>query len=300
MVENPEKDNLEVYYQIYSRNPYPYASVDRIVLWALQGELEANAKNPSIKQYFQKLIESTNIDSDTHGILRTMLVFGDAYVRLVRNDKGDLERLHHLDPKNVEIKCDKEGKITEFAAKFDEEITSYSPENVLHFRWNPQKNTPYGTSIMKGLGPLVEREDKIMSDFLSALEKSTLGHPTNFDSERNLNELKTIPYMIAEYTQVPIGLLTMNVENEVAHELQMRDFEKLCQSIRDLIRNEIIEKIIKPETVRNGFEEIASIGWKRKEKPNLDEMKKIIEKAKWGIISLEEAKVQLGIKEYYV
>lgn len=299
MVENPEKDNLEVYDQVYSRNPLPYGAVDRIVLWALQGKVEAIAENSNIKQYFQKLIENLGLDLDIHSILRTMLVFGDAYARLVR-DKDDIVRLHHLDPKNVEIKCDKDGNVTEFDAKFGEEVIPYSPENVLHFRWNPQQSTPYGTSLMKGLEPLVEREHQIMSDFLVAFNASISGQPTSFDSERNLSELKTIPYIVAELTQVPVGLLTMKVENEVEYELQMRDFEKLCQSIRDLIRNEIIEKIIKPETIRKIFQETASIGWKRKEKPSLEETKRVLEKIKWGIISPEEAKKQLGLTEYYV
>ena len=42
MVKNPEKDNLDTYHYIFSRNPYPFASVNRIVSyikWLRVGEL---------------------------------------------------------------------------------------------------------------------------------------------------------------------------------------------------------------------------------------------------------------------
>lgn len=51
MVETPEKDNLDVYYQLYSRNPYPHASVERIVLWALHGKLEAIAEDSARAEF---------------------------------------------------------------------------------------------------------------------------------------------------------------------------------------------------------------------------------------------------------
>ena len=92
----------------------------------------------------------------------------------------------------------------------------------------------------------------------------------------------------------------MNIENEYLHNLQMKEFEKLCQSIRDLIRNEIVEKIIKPETERKGFREVASIGWKRKSKPNYNEVERLVKEYKLGNISPEEIKKQVGLTEYYV
>lgn len=300
MVENPERENLDKYFHMYSRNPYCHASVERIVLWALHGKLEAIAEDTGVKQHFQNLLEETNLDLDTYSILTTMLVFGDAYVRLVRNDEGDVVRLHHLSPRDVEIKCDEEGNVTEFIAKFGDNTFSYSPKDVLHFRWKPQPDTPYGISILKGLEPIVERESRIMSDFLRAFEAQTQGRTVAFDWERSLKELKAIPFIIAKHTQVPIGLLTMKIENEDLHELQMKEFEELCQNLRDVIRKEIMEKIIKPETERKGFREVASLGWKRKNKPTLHETERIIEKMRHGTISLEEARKQLGLTEYYV
>ena len=91
MVKNPESENLDTYYQIYSRTAYPHAAVHRIVYWALDGELEAIAEDESVKHYFQSLIEETNLDvQSAPSILRSMLVSGDAYVRLVRDDKGNI------------------------------------------------------------------------------------------------------------------------------------------------------------------------------------------------------------------
>lgn len=97
-----------------------------------------------------------------------------------------------------------------------------------------------------------------------------------------------------------LGLLTFEIKNEAIHELQMKEFEKVCQNLRDLIRNEIMEKIINPETERKGFREVASIGWKRKNKPTLKETKRILKQVEQGTISLEEARIQLGLTEYYV
>jgi len=296
MVENPEKDNFDTYHYIFSRNPYPFASVDRIVTWALQGRLEAIAEDEKVKTYFQNLLKKTRLDFlDTRSILRSMLVFGDAYARLVRDNEGDIVRLHYLSSRNVEIMCDDEGNETEYVWKIGNGTSSFSPKDVLHFRWKPQKDTPYGTSLMKGLERIVARDNQIKIDFLKALR----GQIKDFDSERSLEVLKTIPFLIAKHTQVPIGLLTMRVENELAHRLQMNEFERLCQTLRDLIRNEIIEKIIKPETERKGFQEIARIGWKRKDRPSLEEVERIIENMKRGVIPLEEAQKQLGLKDYY-
>jgi len=165
MVENPERENLDTYDYMYSRTAYPHASVERITLWTLDGELEAIANDVSVKQYFQNLIEETNLDVEhAYSVLRNMLIYGDAYVRLIRDEKGDIVRLHHLNPKIVEIECDESGKKISYATKLGDETRSYSPKDVLHFRWKPQQNSPYGTSILKGLEPLVTRNNKIMPD----------------------------------------------------------------------------------------------------------------------------------------
>ena len=117
---------------------------------------------------------------------------------------------------------------------------------------------------MKGLEPLVETESKITVGFLSELQAQTQGKTTNFDSDRNLRVLKSIPTLIAQHTGVPIGLLTLQeVDDE---RIKANDvFEReICQSIRDMLRSEITKKMIEPETTRKGFTETASLGWKRK------------------------------------
>lgn len=303
MVRNPEQDHLETYYWMVTRNPYPYASVDRIVLWALSGEVVAIAENPEIQEFFQNLLEKTNLDHDTHGILRNILVFGDAYVLLLRDTDGNIKGIRHLNPKSVEIVLNEDKTEKEFIVDYGEfggEKETYPSKDVLHFRWKPQPDSPYGFSLMKGLEPLVERERRIMDEFVKALHAQAQGKSVDFDSEENLRILKTIPYLFSQHTGVPIGLLTMKIENELAHKLQMDNFELMCQDLRDLLRNGIIEKVIKPETTRKGFHEVASIGWKRKSKVTAEDTKATMAELKLGLITIEEVKKRLGLTEYYV
>jgi hypothetical protein len=303
VVKNPEQDHLETYRWMVTRNPYPYASVDRIVHWALSGEVVVLAENPEIRKYFQNLLEETNLDHDTYSILNNILVFGDAYVLLLRNDDGSIKCVRHLNPKSVEIVLNDDKTEKEFIVDYGEfggDKETYPSNDVLHFRWKPQPDSPYGFSLMKGLEPLVEREHKIMDEFMKALHAQAEGKSVDFDSEGNLQVLKAIPYAFSKHTGVPIGLLTFKIEDELAHKLQMDDFELMCQDLRDLLRNEIIKKVIKPETTRKGFTEIASIGWKRKNKVTAEEMKATMAELKLGLITIEEVRKRLGLTEYYV
>lgn len=300
MVKNPESDNFDIYDNLYSRSPYPHASVERITLYALNGELEATTENPTIRQYFNNLIRETDLDLDAEMILRRILIFGDAFVRLVKNANGDIINLHHLISKDVEIQVDGEGEVKEYMVTFGGETRTYSIEEILHFKWNPQESNPYGTSILKGLQPVVNRENQIMDGFLNALHAQAEGKPIPFDSEGNLRTLKAIPYVISNHTKVPIGLLTLKIENEAQHSLQMKEFEKMCQSLRDVIRNEYMEKIVKPETERKEYTEVTSIGWKRKNRPTHREMNSIMAQYNLGLIPLEDMKKLMGLEEYYV
>lgn len=300
MVRNPERENFDRFENICTRNPYPFAAVDRIVTWTLHGEMEAISENPSTRQYFQNLLRSTHLYWDTRSILRNLLVYGDAYVRLVRDNEENIVRLHHLSPKDVEIMLDNEGNVTEFSVTFGDETVSYPPHEVMHFRWVPQEGNPYGVSLMKGLEQYVEMDNRIMDAFLKAFQAQARREPVIFDSTRNLRILKAIPYAIAAHTKVPIGLLKMNIEDETSHRFQMEKFEKRCQSLRDILRNEIMQKIIQPEIERRSLEGNVSIGWKRRSKPSLSETEYIMSQLELGIITLEEAKKQFGLTEYYV
>lgn len=299
-MKNPERDYLDTYSLIYSRNPLPYASVERIADWALEGEVVAITDTKQISEYFQRILEETDLDIDTHTILRTMLIFGDAYVLLLRDGDGNIKNMRHLDAKNVEIVLDENNIEKEFIVDYGTVRETYPAKEVMHFRWKKQPDNPYGFSLMRGLEPLVEREHKIMDEFMKALHAQAEGERVDFDSEGNLGILKAIPYLFSKHTGVPIGLLTFKIENELAHKLQMDDFEMKCQGLRDLLRNEIVEKVIKPETTRKGFQEIASIGWKRKSKITSEDTEATIAELKLGLITPDEARRRLGLKEYYV
>jgi hypothetical protein len=83
MVKNPERDYLEEYDWMYGRNPLPHASVERFVGWSLRGEVTALGNDKTATTYFQSLLDK-HLDFDR--ILRSMLVDGDAYALIFRNN----------------------------------------------------------------------------------------------------------------------------------------------------------------------------------------------------------------------
>lgn len=301
MVKNPEIGNLDAYHNLWSSNVWPHVAVERIELWALHGDMEAIANDPTVKQYFNRLFERTHLDMDVHGIVGGMLVAGDAYVKLVRDTNGEIVGIHRLPPKNVEIILDEKGLEKEFNVDFDGQKETHPAQDVMHFRWIPQEDSPYGVSLMKGLAPYVNTENRLMTEFLAALDAQAHGKNVNFDSAGNLRVLKAVPLQIAKHTGVPVALLTMQAYDERIDALEMEAFEKTCQSLRDTLRREIIEKVIVPETRRKGFTETVSLGWKRREKLlSPEKTQALIDQFKNGLITLDELKKRTGVADYYV
>ncbi len=125
-----------------------------------------------IKSYLDKItLDEVLLDS----VIYT-LVYGDAFIELVKTSKGDITRLKSVDPITMNILYDKFGVTTGFQQKIGGKLqpTVLKPEDIIHIKFFPRASSPYGLSLIEPSKETIDR--KIATD--QALANAIIRHGT--------------------------------------------------------------------------------------------------------------------------
>jgi hypothetical protein len=161
---NDYKDNLNAYEEIYKTMPLVQAGINYTADLAVGTGYMLISEDEHAKEVVSEFLDNQEFSLLMHRVTRHVLVYGNAYLELVRlNDK--LVELKLLHPKTIKVKVSKTGDIQgyEQAIGFNQKI-EFTPEEIAHFKWNVIGDSIYGTSVIEAIRSVINVKAQMEND----------------------------------------------------------------------------------------------------------------------------------------
>jgi len=185
------EQNLKTYWNYYNNEGTVFASIN-ITAWnAVMVGYNLISDNPKAKELIQKKFDEMDINGTLLDNVVYTLVFGDAFIEKVKTKKkpkeaskkhqdkkkptGYITRLKTVNPITMNINADNLGTITGYqqtieGRKLD---TILKPEEIVHFRFFPKPDTPYGISIIEPSRTTIDRKMDTDETIYQAIKRHT-------------------------------------------------------------------------------------------------------------------------------
>jgi|GEM_PF-3595646 len=157
--------NLDLYESYYKKIPYIASFVNTTVEHAIGVGFKVKADTVDAEQKIMEFFDETNFFSKLINIGKQMLIYGNAYLEVIRNDRGEIVNCKILNPKTIEVERDEKGRVIGYyqhLSKFPElnfdtktREVFFEPDEIVHFKWNVIADAPYGTSIVEPLRAVI-------------------------------------------------------------------------------------------------------------------------------------------------
>lgn len=148
-------------WKVYLAVSWVRACVDVITRSALSEGIDIRGDKENAKK-IAKLIEKPNPQDSGEAILQNisedLLIFGNGFVELVDNRKGELAEMYNLDPVITDIKVDDHGTILGYEQESGGSTAVFEPDEVAHFPMSTKGAGVWGLSPLDSLILTVEAD----------------------------------------------------------------------------------------------------------------------------------------------
>ena len=144
-------DKLEKYEEIYKKVPIVQAAINYTADLAVGTGYSLISEDETAKAKVAEVLDQQDFGLLSHRLTRHLLVYGNAYVEIVKlgNKLVELKLLH---PKNMVVEADDSGEIKGYKQELGMgETINFSPEEIAHFKWNVIGDEIYGTSAIESV-----------------------------------------------------------------------------------------------------------------------------------------------------
>ena len=161
-------EDLPKYKDLYAFVPYIKASIDVTVNLAISNGFELEGGPEPIRQWLSDWLEEQNILQTLRVVASDMLIFGNAYLELCRNeDTGAIEWLKPLDPVHMRVRRDAYGQVLGYIQLLTFPPVVFTAQDIVHFKWGAKSWTyeqAYGTSLLRPLLKIQALIDQLEDD----------------------------------------------------------------------------------------------------------------------------------------
>lgn len=193
-------EDLPTYKELYTFTPYIKASIDVTVNLGVSNGFELEGGNTEARQWLDDWLDEHNILQTLRIVATDMLVFGNAYVEICRNeDSDDVSWLKPLDPVHCRVRRDAYGNIFGYLQLLTFPPVAFTAQDIVHFRYGAKSwwfEYSYGTSLLRPLlklQTLIEQFQDDMATIVHVYTKPMLvvkaGTPERPFSDPKLEEL---------------------------------------------------------------------------------------------------------------
>jgi len=152
--------DVEIFEHVVTHVPLVAAAIDLTVDFAVSPGLYVTSENDKVIKSCNSLMERLNFDILLRQIVKYMLVYGECFVEIVKNEdsgEGVISNLKILHPKTMRVVRDETGEIEGYLQILGtgKEPIKFTPEEIVHFIYNKIGDRAYGTSIMEPLLPVL-------------------------------------------------------------------------------------------------------------------------------------------------
>lgn len=161
-------EDLPVYKDLYTFTPYIKASVDVTVNMAVAQGFELEGSEDEIREWLTDWLDEHNILHTLRIIGTDMLVFGNAYLELCRDEQtGEVAWLKPLDPVHMRVRRDAYGNVFGYIQLLTFPPVAFVADDIVHFRYGGKSwwyEWSYGTSLLRPLLKLQALIDQLQDD----------------------------------------------------------------------------------------------------------------------------------------
>lgn len=251
----PTETDFKTLYRIYKQESWVRASIDVIRRAALANSWEVRPntrKKPEQadeqnKEFLLDFLERPNPEDSFDVILGDLVgdlqTYGNAYIEIVKNYKGEVAELYNLDATTMKVKHDEHGVILGYTQESEAGSTvDFEPNEVIHFKLTSKGSSVYGLSPLESLIRPVDTDLKAQIYIAKYYE--------NFGAPKALFKFKNATpeqvrrnrlYLATQVAGVENAHKNLVLEGDVEYTplgTAMKDTETL--KIREYLRGEIL------------------------------------------------------------
>ena len=325
----PHKESLEDFEKYYREDPVAKAAVDFLAEMICGVGYYTTCEDEKAKQIVDDFAEKVGLDQILMAAVRSMLIYGDAYIEKVANGKK-ITDLVVVPSKTMKVLRDQHGRITGYQQKVIGRTVNFTPEEIVHLSYCKLPGEAYGISLLKPVAKMLETKKnsveamgKILGRYAApkiiwitkseadakALKKLLDGLQPNEDlilsGEIQFTPLTLDPrarfsffyeYLdrqIFEGLKAPL-LSWLRNATEASAKVMLEAIDRHVAGVQRYIKRKVEREIFKPLIEAEGLTEVPRLNWGMP-KTKLDELslEDIATLVRFYVISPDQAQVWL-------
>jgi len=153
--------DVEIFEDIVTHVPLVSAAIELTTDFTVSPGLYVTAENEKVIESCNKLMTRLNFDILLRQIVKFLLVYGDCFVEIVKNEEqeeGIISNLKILHPKTMTVVRDETGEVEGYLQTIGtgKEPIEFQPEEIVHFIYNKIGDRAYGTSLIEPILPILK------------------------------------------------------------------------------------------------------------------------------------------------
>ena len=157
----------------YKKIPDLRAVIDAKATWTIGKGFKADEVTTMLLDTIKGWGKDT-FNTILENMIRTMMIGGDAYAQIIRDDEDNLINLKVLDPRTMSHIVGRNGMIIRFEqnSKVKAPTKKYEPEEILHLVRNRVADEVHGVSMIESLIEIILMKNEAMSDYKRVMHRN--------------------------------------------------------------------------------------------------------------------------------
>lgn len=240
---------LKSFWNYYETDGTVFAAVNTTVFNTVMVGYNLTSNNEEAKKLVRNTLGKLNLDLVLLTNVRYALIYGDSFIEIVRNSKGNITFLKTVDPTTVIINANEFGVTENYQQKIGGVVqkTILKPEDIIHIQLFDRPSSPYGLSLILPARDALDKKRSTSDALANAIirhglpkYKVTVGTKDDIPPESAFTELKTELEDITDLTEIIIPNL---IDISVIDEKGIPGVEEYS----DIFQTELIISMLCPE-----------------------------------------------------
>lgn len=163
--------SLEELERFYREDPVAHAAVDTYVELIVGVGYYTVAEDRRAKEIVDGFSEKVDMDGLLREAVRSMLIYGDAFIEKILDDSGRLVDLKLLPSKTMRVKRNEYGEIEGYIQEAKGRRVEFKPGEIIHLKYNPVGSSAYGLSLLYPVVDLLRAKKKAVDDMARILSR---------------------------------------------------------------------------------------------------------------------------------
>lgn len=158
-------DDWPQYHGYYKEIPELRAAIDAKATWTIGKGFKTDPETTQVLMGIKGWGKDT-FNTILENMTRTMMIGGNAYAEIIRDDDGDLINLKPLDPGVMKHVGNPKGMLIRFeqTSKIRQPVKKFQPEDIFFLARNRMADEIHGISLIESLVPIILMRNEAMSD----------------------------------------------------------------------------------------------------------------------------------------